>query len=261
MLQIWLEPGLVHLKQSWPQALPTEKQPSTAVVPPKVGSDVPFFLSQMIIAVYCIACCHPTWSRLHHKILRAAFWYFLSQYFLISVWFVSKSGFFFFWPSGWCLPTKSRKITACNASLSGNQSAQPPPRGYSSEGDSGGTLSEGQRMRFCCWGKLFPEPCNMCHISCLNSCHWAEERQQKRFEGMDIEELGSKDTQVGRKFQGAWQLWHCNTVVRVMSQNPEDCTVLPKENPLPSICFVSPLLHKPWNSSDNLEMENRCEQT
>ena len=187
--------------------------------------------------------------------------FFVSQYFLISVSSVAKSGFFFFWPSGWCLPTKNRKITACNASLSGNQSAQPPPRGYSSEGDSGGTLSEGQRMRFCCLGKLFPEPYNMCHISCLNSCHWAEERQQKRFEGMDIEELGSKDTQVGRKFQEAWQLWHWNTVVRVMSQNPEDCTVLPKENPLPSTCFVSPLLHKPWNSSDNLEMENRYEQT
>ena len=185
-----------------------------------------FFLSRMITAVYCIACCHPTWSWLHHAILGAAFWIFLSQYsyFLISVWFVAKSGFFFFRPSGWCLPTKTRKITACNASLSGNQSAQPPPRGYSSEGDSGGTLSEGQQMRFCCWGKLFPEPYNMCHISCLNCCHWAEERQQKRFEGMDIEELGSKDTQVGRKFQEARQLWHCNTVLRVMSQNPEDCT-------------------------------------
>lgn len=137
--------------------------------------------------------------------------FFVSQYFLISVSSVAKSGFFFFWPSGWCLPTKTIKITACNASLSGNQSAQPPPRGYSSEGDSGGTLSEGQQMRFCCWGKLFPEPYNMCHISCLNCCHWAEERQQKRFEGMDIEELGSKDTQVGRKFQEARQLWHCNS--------------------------------------------------
>ena len=216
----------------------------------------------MITAVYCIACCHPTWSWLYHAILGAVFWIFLS---LNIFWFLFRPLLnlvsFFFWPSGWCLPTKNRKITACNASLSGNQSAQPPPRGYSSEGDSGGTLSEGQRMRFCCLGKLFPEPYNMCHISCLNSCHWAEERQQKRFEGMDIEELGSKDTQVGRKFQEAWQLWHWNTVVRVMSQNPEDCTVLPKENPLPSTCFVSPLLHKPWNSSDNLEMENRYEQT
>ena len=86
----------------------------------------------------------------------------------------------------------------CNASLSGNQSAQPPSRGYSSEGDSGGTLSEGQWISlrsFCCCCKLFPELDNRCHISCLNCCHWAEERQQKRFEGMDIEELGSKDTQ------------------------------------------------------------------
>ena len=88
MLQIWLEPGLVHLKQSWPQALPTEKQPSTAVVPPKVGSDVPFLLSRMITAVYCIACCHPTWSRHHQAISRAVFWFFLS---LNIFWFLFGS--------------------------------------------------------------------------------------------------------------------------------------------------------------------------
>lgn len=55
---------------------------------------------------------------------------------------------------------------------------------------------------------------------------------------MDIEELGSKDTQVGRKFQEARQLWHWNTVVRVMSQIPEDCTSEGKSIALYLLCFT-----------------------
>ena len=250
MLQIWLEPGLVHLKQSWPQALPTEKQPSTAVVPPKVGSDVPFFVtddhcsilhrllpSNMVLALSC-------------NIKGCLLIFFVSQSFLISVWFVAKSG---------SLPTKTRKITACNASLSGNQSAQPPPRGYSSEGDSGGTLSEGQQMRFCCWGKLFQNFTTRVTLVAWIVAIGLRRGNKRGLRAWTSRSLGQRihKWEGNSKKHGSYGIGTQSCVSWARSQK----TVLPKENPLPSICFVSPLLHKPWNSLDNSEMENRHGQT
>ena len=88
MLQIWLEPGLVHLKQSWPQALPTEKQTVNSGSASEGGFWCSVFCHRWSLQYTASLVAIQHGSGLYHAILRAVFWFFLS---LNPFWFLFGS--------------------------------------------------------------------------------------------------------------------------------------------------------------------------